>query len=130
MHEAYPDRFHVSANLRRLVEAGKSGVYTWDAQGQPQVDPEVAELFAGASSPLGEQEVRDRALAALAEEARLMLDEGVVADPQDIDLCMLLGAGWPFHLGGITPYLDRAGVSERVTGRRFLPAGVASVPTG
>ena len=51
--------------------------------------------------------MRERALAALAEEIRLMLDEGVVAEPQDIDLCMILGAGWPFHLGGITPYLDR-----------------------
>ena len=57
-----------------------------------------------------------------------MLDEGVVAEPQDIDLCMILGAGWPFHLGGITPYLDRTGVSERVTGQRFLPKGVASLP--
>ena len=36
---------------------------------------------------------------------------------------MILGAGWPFHLGGITPYLDRTGISERVTGRRFLPPG-------
>ena len=57
-----------------------------------------------------------------------MLDEGVVAEPQDIDLCMILGAGWPFHLGGITPYLDRTGTSERVAGRRFLPKGVASLP--
>ena len=53
------------------------------------------------------------ALTALAEEIGLMLDEGVVAEAQDIDLCLLLGAGWPFHLGGITPYLDRMGVSER-----------------
>jgi hypothetical protein len=28
----------------------------------------------------------------------------------------------------VTPYLDRTGVSERVTGARFLPAGVASLP--
>jgi len=62
----------------------------------------------------------------MAEEIRLMLDEGVVEEPQDIDLCMLMGAGWPFHLGGITPYLDREGISEAVTGRRFLPAGVAT----
>jgi len=55
------------------------------------------------------------------------LDAGVVAEAQDIDLCMLLGAGWPSHLGGITPYLDRVGVSERVTGQRFLPRGVASL---
>ena len=56
-----------------------------------------------------------------------MLAEGVVAAPMDVDLCLVLGAGWPFHLGGITPYLDREGVSERVLGRRFLPPGVASV---
>jgi hypothetical protein len=41
---------------------------------------------------------------------------------------MLLGAGWPFWLGGISAYLDRAGVSEAVTGKRFLPRGVASLP--
>ena len=56
-----------------------------------------------------------------------MLDEGVVAEPQDIDLCLLLGAGWPFHLGGIRPTWTATGISERVTGRRFLPPGVASV---
>ena len=38
-----------------------------------------------------------------------MLDEGVVADAADIDLAMITGAGWPFWLGGITPYLDRSG---------------------
>jgi 3-hydroxyacyl-CoA dehydrogenase/enoyl-CoA hydratase/3-hydroxybutyryl-CoA epimerase len=40
---------------------------------------------------------------------------------------MILGAGWPFHLGGVTPYLDRAGVSEKITGARFTPPGVATV---
>ncbi len=38
------------------------------------------------------------------------------------------GAGWGFHLGGITPYLDRTGYSEKVLGRRFLPDGAANVP--
>ena len=63
---------------------------------------------------------------ALAEEIGLMLAEGVVAGPEDIDLCMILGAGWPMFLGGITPYLDRVGASERVNGKRFLPPGIAS----
>ena len=48
-----------------------------------------------------------------------MLDEGVVAAPEDIDLCMILGAGWPFHLGGITPYLDRTGIAAKVNGAAF-----------
>ena len=77
----------------------------------------------------GEQ-VRERALRALAQEARLILDEGIVADAADIDLAMITGAGWPFWLGGITPYLDRSGVSERATGRRFAPPGVATLPAG
>ncbi len=49
-----------------------------------------------------------------------MLDEGVVADARDVDLCLILGAGWPFHFGGITPYLDRSGIAQRTNGRRFL----------
>jgi 3-hydroxyacyl-CoA dehydrogenase len=119
--------FHVSENLRRAVGAGKTAIWTWGDGGQ-QVDPEILELFEQGDAQLTEEDVRNRALDALAEEAQLMLDEGVVAHPQDLDLCLLLGAGWPFHLGGITPYLDRAGVSERVNGKRFLPVGVASLP--
>ena len=48
-----------------------------------------------------------------------MLDEGVVSSAADIDLCMVLGAGWPFWLGGITPYLDRSGVATDVRGHTF-----------
>ena len=127
MHEAFPDRFAVSENLRRLVEAGKPGVWSWDEKGRPYLDDETRALMRLGDVPLTADQVRDQALSALAQEARLMLDEGVVAEAQDIDLCLLLGAGWPFHLGGITPYLDRVGVSEKVTGRRFLEPGVASV---
>jgi len=57
-----------------------------------------------------------------------MLAEGVVGSPDQIDLCMILGAGWPLHLGGISPYLDRTGYSARLLGHRLHPAGVASLP--
>ncbi|RSN35211.1 3-hydroxyacyl-CoA dehydrogenase [Amycolatopsis sp. WAC 04169] len=128
LHEAFPDRFTVSENLDRFVKAGKKGVWQWDDKGNATVDPEVAELWQQGDSPSTSEQVRDRALAAIAEEIRIMLDEGVVAEAQDIDLCLILGAGWPFWLGGITPYLDRAGVSEKVNGKPFLAPGVASVP--
>ncbi|UMP03983.1 3-hydroxyacyl-CoA dehydrogenase NAD-binding domain-containing protein [Amycolatopsis sp. EV170708-02-1] len=128
LHGAFPDRFTVSENLDRFVKAGKKGVWQWDDKGNATVDPEVAELWQQGDSPSTSEQVRDRALAAIAEEIRIMLDEGVVAEAQDIDLCLILGAGWPFWLGGITPYLDRAGVSEKVNGKPFLAPGVASVP--
>ncbi|WP_059011381.1 3-hydroxyacyl-CoA dehydrogenase NAD-binding domain-containing protein [Streptomyces specialis] len=127
LHSAYPDRFRTSENLGRVVEAGKRTFYVYDS-GKPELDPEVAALFKVGDTVLTEEQVRDRALTAIAEEIGLMLDEGVVAEAQDIDLCLITGAGWPFHLGGITPYLDREGISERVVGRRFLPVGTASVP--
>jgi 3-hydroxyacyl-CoA dehydrogenase/enoyl-CoA hydratase/carnithine racemase len=123
MHEAFPDRFTVGEGLRKMVELGKTSVYS-----EPGVvDPELEGIDAG-DDPLTETEVRERAEKALAQEIQLMLDEGVVQAVQDIDLCMLLGAGWPFWLGGISPHLDRTGISEAVTGSRFLPKGVASLP--
>ncbi len=115
LHQAFGDRFPVSPKLRGLVEAGKTAVYGAGLA----IDPEVVALLAGGDRPATADEVRQRALAGLAEEIRLMLAEGVVAAPQDIDLCLILGAGWPFHLGGITPYLDRAGIAEKVNGAPF-----------
>ncbi|WP_307796098.1 3-hydroxyacyl-CoA dehydrogenase NAD-binding domain-containing protein [Amycolatopsis sp. 195334CR] len=129
MHRAFPDRFGVSQNLAKFVEARKSAVWQWDDQGNATVDPEVAALWEQGDRPSTEEQLRERALSVLAEEVRIMLDEGVVAEAQDIDLCLILGAGWPFWLGGITPYLDRSGVSEKVNGKPFLAPGVASVPS-
>lgn len=126
---AYPDRFYVSPNLRRVVDAGKTSILTW-VGGDPVVDPEVAALFERPQAPsgVGAGEILRRSAEAVCDEVRRLLDEGVVADAQDADLCLLTGAGFPFHLGGITPYLDRTGISERVTGARFLPPGIASLP--
>ncbi|MBG0830833.1 enoyl-CoA hydratase/isomerase family protein [Planomonospora sp. ID67723] len=120
LHAAFPDRFGVSENMAKLVAAGKPGVYGADFS----LDPEAVAIFSGGTSPSTAEQVRERTLRALEQEIRIMLEEGVVAAAQDIDLCMILGAGWPFHLGGITPYLDRAGIAEP----RFLEPGVASVP--
>jgi 3-hydroxyacyl-CoA dehydrogenase/enoyl-CoA hydratase/carnithine racemase len=128
LHEAFPDRFYVSPNLQRLVAANKPGLWSWNEQGQPFLDDETKALLEQGSSASTEEQVRERAMAAVADEARRMLEDGVVAEPQDIDLAMILGAGWPFHMGGVTPYLDRSGLSEKVTGRRFLPRGLASLP--
>jgi 3-hydroxyacyl-CoA dehydrogenase len=115
MAGAFPGRFAVSPKLRALVESGTTSVYRPDFT----VDPAVLAALAGGERPSTGAEVLQRALEGLAQEIRIMLDEGVVAAAEDIDLCMILGAGWPFHLGGITPYLDRTGISAKVTGAPF-----------
>jgi 3-hydroxyacyl-CoA dehydrogenase/enoyl-CoA hydratase/carnithine racemase len=130
LHGAFPDRFTVSPNLAAIVKAGKRGFYVYAGgnPAKPELDPEVAALLVQGDTVLTQEQVRARVLDAVAQEIGLMLDEGVVAEAQDIDLCLITGAGWPFHLGGVTPYLDREGVSERVNGKPFLAPGVASVP--
>jgi 3-hydroxyacyl-CoA dehydrogenase len=128
LHDAFGDRFPVSENLRRIVAGKHRTLLSWDDTGRQVLDPEISALLVQGDQPSTAEQVLDRVLLALAEEARLMLDEGVVADAADLDLGVITGAGWPFWLGGITPYLDRTGVSERATGRRFAAPGVATLP--
>ncbi|GGM23744.1 3-hydroxyacyl-CoA dehydrogenase NAD-binding domain-containing protein [Promicromonospora citrea] len=135
LREDLGDRIPASAGLAKIVEEGTRVVLDAPAKGLPKpVNPAIQEYF-GAPRPgepgvLDADGVLDAVLAALTTEIGLMLDEGVVPGPEQIDLAMILGAGWGFHTGGITPYLDRTGYSEKVLGRRFLPDGVANVPTG
>lgn len=139
LRENLGDRIPASAGLAKIVEDGTRVVL--DApKGLPKpVNPAIQEYFGEALSPgepgrhgqnvLDADGVLDQVLTALTTEIGLMLDEGVVPGPQQIDLAMILGAGWGFHTGGITPYLDRTGYSEKVLGKRFLPDGVANVPS-
>jgi 3-hydroxyacyl-CoA dehydrogenase/enoyl-CoA hydratase/carnithine racemase len=123
------DRFPASPGLAALVAARTPLVLAAPEPGLPRrVDPAIQVAFAPSDRPLDEAGVRDAVLSALTTEVGLMLDEGVVPGPQQIDRCMILGAGWPWHLGGITPYLDRSGWSERVLGHRLLPDGMGNLP--
>ncbi|MHA7178362.1 3-hydroxyacyl-CoA dehydrogenase NAD-binding domain-containing protein [Arthrobacter sp. Sr24] len=122
LHTAFGDRFHVSANQQALIDAGKKGLWETAEDGSVSIPADTLALLSFGSSPSTGEELLRKTQDALAEEIGLMLAEGVVAGPEDIDLCMILGAGWPMHLGGITPYLDRVGASERVNGKLFQAA--------
>ena len=118
MAHAFPDRFFASENFHELaelpevVEKDKNGRVTgWSKAAQ--------KVLKTGKTAVSEAEILERVQNGLAQEIRIMLDEGVVPEVQDIDLCLILGAGWPFIDGGATPYLDRAGASERVFGDTF-----------
>lgn len=124
LHASFGDRFYVSENSQKLIGAGIKSLWQKDEDGKPYVPQETLDLLSFGDSPSTSEEVLRRTQDALAEEIGLMLDEGVVAGPEDIDLCVILGAGWPMHLGGITPYLDRVGASDRVNGKLFNAGAV------
>jgi len=98
MHEAYPDRYPLSPTLANYAE-GKDDIVIAEEQ------------------PRTVEEITDAVLEAIADEVRHMLDEGVVTEAADVDTALILGAGWPFWMGGVTKFLDQTGVSERVAGR-------------
>jgi 3-hydroxyacyl-CoA dehydrogenase/enoyl-CoA hydratase/carnithine racemase len=128
LHENLGPRYRISPTMQAMVKEGVKTFYIKNDDGTFAPNPAALALVHKGATPSSSEEVRLRALKALAEEARMMLNEGVVSTPAEIDLCMLMGAGWPMHLGGILPYLDREGISESVCGQRFHAPGIASLP--
>ena len=128
LHANLGERYRISPTMAAMVKQGVRNFYVKNEDGSFGANPAAVALIHKGDSPSTAQQVRSRALTALAVEARMMLDEGVVSTPAEIDLCMLMGAGWPMHLGGILPYLDREGISEAACGQRFHPKGIASLP--
>jgi hypothetical protein len=104
LHEAYPDRFPLSPTLANYAEGKDEIVVRGDAR-----------------RTVGE--IREDALEAVADEVRHLLDEGVVGSAADVDACLILGAGYPFFLGGITKHLDQTGISERIVGSPLAEYG-------
>jgi 3-hydroxyacyl-CoA dehydrogenase/enoyl-CoA hydratase/carnithine racemase len=114
----FPDRFYSSPNLHVLAELDapldrdkKGRITGWSKEAKKAI--EVGRDAAPA------EEILRRVQHELAREIRLMLDEGVVPEVEDIDLALILGAGWPMIDGGATPYLDRVGASEAAGGGDF-----------
>jgi 3-hydroxyacyl-CoA dehydrogenase/enoyl-CoA hydratase/carnithine racemase len=99
MHEAFPDRFPLSPALAALAD-GEEPVVLEDA-------------------PRTREQIVEEVLEAVADEVHRLIEEGVVAESADVDTGLLLGAGWPFFLGGITKHLDQIGMSERLFGHTF-----------
>jgi 3-hydroxyacyl-CoA dehydrogenase len=110
LHDAYPERFPLSPTLANLA-AGSDEVVVRESR-RMDVD-----------------RIHHAVLEAIADEVRHILDEGVVGSAEDVDTCLILGAGFPFFLGGITPHLDREGVSQRVIGATFAGYRPAPAPS-
>jgi 3-hydroxyacyl-CoA dehydrogenase/enoyl-CoA hydratase/carnithine racemase len=92
LHEAYPDRYPLSPTLANYADGSD-------------------EIVVVEQRPRTVDEITRDALEAMADEIGHLLDEGVVAEPADVDACLILGAGWPFFLGGVTPYLRDEGIA-------------------
>jgi 3-hydroxyacyl-CoA dehydrogenase/enoyl-CoA hydratase/carnithine racemase len=115
-----PQRFPINANLKRILEAQIPGIYVGDPS-ERKVDPAVIDLWQKkGEKDFRKEEIVERVLVSLTRELDLIMQEGVVADTRDVDLAMIMGAGWPFFMGGITMYLDMAGYTPKVLQKVFF----------
>jgi 3-hydroxyacyl-CoA dehydrogenase len=92
LHDAYPEGFQISP---RVANSGAGR----------------EEIAIAERDPLASEEILTTALLAIADEIGHLLDEGVVPSAADVDTALLLGAGFPFWLGGITRHLEGWGIS-------------------
>jgi 3-hydroxyacyl-CoA dehydrogenase len=107
----------------QLVAAGKlgqktgSGWYKYDENRKSSPNPETAEMIAAHAArhnltlrEIGSDEIRERLVYAMVNEGAKIIDEGVAARPQEIDVAMINGLGFPSYTGGPMFWADQIGL--------------------
>lgn len=101
----------------RFGQKSGSGWYLYGADRKPLPSPETGAMIAAHAERHGLErraidaaEIRARLLYGMVNEGAKLLDEGIAARPQDIDVAMVHGVGWPAHSGGPMAWADETGL--------------------
>jgi 3-hydroxyacyl-CoA dehydrogenase / enoyl-CoA hydratase / 3-hydroxybutyryl-CoA epimerase len=138
---AFGARMAPAESMQRVVQAGRTGrkggrgFYLYDASGKKgRVDDSVYEVMGRREiRPVAVDEIVDRCVLAMVNEAVRCLEEGVLRSPRDGDVGAVFGIGFPPFRGGPFRYLDGMGVDrvrerlEDLDGRfpgRFAPTAM------
>ena len=111
----------VSAMIERgwLGRKAGRGIYVYAAGGKgddalPPINPELASHSPAVGAAQNDDTLRDRMALVMVNEAARVLEEGVVAAPEDVDFGMIMGTGWAPFRGGPLHYADARGLAEIV----------------
>jgi 3-hydroxyacyl-CoA dehydrogenase len=101
-------------DLKHLGRKTGAGWYDYDAAGKPLESDAVAHVIYSARDVAGitrvartKEEIAQRAVLAMIMEAIRILEEGIAARPQDVDLVMVHGYGFPLWRGGLMHFADQ-----------------------
>jgi 3-hydroxyacyl-CoA dehydrogenase len=136
LEEAFGNRIPSIALIDRLASAaslGKKsslGFYRYEKGERRGPNPALIQL-ARKDVAIPAQEIQDRLVDAMVNEAALILEEGVVGRADDVDLAMVYGTGFPPFRGGLLRHADAVGIGaivERLARRH--QQGASSGPCG
>jgi len=130
------DRIDAPPAFQKMIDDGRKGrkagmgFYRYDGK-EKEADSAVYELLGWRHHPLPEGEIAERCWLQMLNEVARTMEEGIVRDPDVVDIGVIFGFGFPPFRGGILREADRVGldlVVERLDGyaarhgKRLLPA--------
>lgn len=141
LNEAFGERMKPAPGIGKVAEAGRlgkkngKGLYVYEGKDgrEKRVDDAIYSIIGiqPRSGALTESEMVERCILPMINEAARCLEDGIVATPEDVDLGMIFGTGFPPFRGGLLRYADTIGVShvverlrhyEKRFGERFKPS--------
>jgi 3-hydroxyacyl-CoA dehydrogenase/enoyl-CoA hydratase/3-hydroxybutyryl-CoA epimerase/enoyl-CoA isomerase len=120
---AYSDRMFEPKILAALVEAGRlgqksgAGFFAYPKGGtkgkpDPALEPILAKCLRGSPREFSQQELTDRLFLPMLIEASRALSEKIARNPEDLDMSLILGLGFPPFRGGILRWADSLGAAK------------------
>jgi 3-hydroxyacyl-CoA dehydrogenase/enoyl-CoA hydratase/3-hydroxybutyryl-CoA epimerase len=131
-----PEIYKVMMDKKLLGKKGGKGFYIHEKGKKPRVNSEVKSLVRSPKvrdKKISDEEIRDRLILVMVNEAARCLEEGVIEEPKFLDMAMIMGTGFPPFRGGLCRYADDLGITQLVDrleqlakrcGERFVPAEI------
>jgi 3-hydroxyacyl-CoA dehydrogenase / enoyl-CoA hydratase / 3-hydroxybutyryl-CoA epimerase / enoyl-CoA isomerase len=140
VNTAFADRAKTTRLLDELVKAGRlgqktgAGFYSYAKGARGADDPAfvaILEKCRTARRQIDREELTDRLFLPMLVEASRVLEEGIVREPGDVDMGLILGIGFPEFRGGVLRWADTLGLPAvlqklkkyEALGPRFHPTG-------
>jgi 3-hydroxyacyl-CoA dehydrogenase/enoyl-CoA hydratase/3-hydroxybutyryl-CoA epimerase/enoyl-CoA isomerase len=121
INTAFADRAKTTRILEELVAAGRlgqksgAGFYSYVKGARGTDDPAFAVILERCRTErrrIDDQEITERLFLPMLVEASRVLEEGIVREPSDVDMGLILGIGFPPFRGGILRWADTVALQQ------------------
>jgi 3-hydroxyacyl-CoA dehydrogenase/enoyl-CoA hydratase/3-hydroxybutyryl-CoA epimerase/3-hydroxyacyl-CoA dehydrogenase/enoyl-CoA hydratase/3-hydroxybutyryl-CoA epimerase/enoyl-CoA isomerase len=139
INTAFADRAVNTRILDDLVAAGRlgqksgAGFYSYARGSRGSDDPALEAILAKARKgkrDISPEEMTDRLFLPMLTEASRILMEGIVREPADVDMGLILGIGFPSFRGGLLRWADSVGLPNILAKlKKYEPLGPRFQPT-